>query len=250
MNKLFTKVVLLAALVGTLLAVPASATIVAGINQPTSISWNDPSKITIAQPAAGVSGLYLLRGDGSWVADTDLATLLASNGIISRKVTNSTATAQTPAATTRTYVSGSALTIPATGLQAGTVLRWRFNMTKTAAGSATSTFDIAFGTTGTTTDTAQVSFTKPAGTAAVDEGWVEIECVVKTINASTGVVQGEFTLIHNLASTGHAVIPCVAVATTSGSFNTVSPTFVGICITTGASDAITISQVSCSAFNI
>jgi hypothetical protein len=163
---------------------------------------------------------------------------------------NASTAVQTPAAATRTYITGSQLAIPASGLKVGTVLRWQFNMTKTAAGTAASTIDIAFGTAGTVSDTAQVSFTKPAGTAAVDEGFVEIECIIKTVNASTGVAVGEFRMGHNLAATGHAVIPFVAVNTTSGSFNTVSPTFVGVCITTGASDAITITQCSAQAINL
>jgi hypothetical protein len=179
------------------------------------------------------------------------ATSIAVNGGIAQHlVINTSTSGQTPAATTRTYITGSAIAIPATGLQVGTVLHWHFDMTKTAAGSASSTIDIAFGTAGTTADTAQVSFTKPAGTAASDEAFCEVECVIKTINASTGVAIGEFTMGHNLSATGHATIPFVAVNTTSGSFNTVSPTFVGLCITTGASDAITINQVSSYALNM
>lgn len=156
---------------------------------------------------------------------------------------------QTPAAATRTYITGSGITITAGQIQVGTHIHWRFDMTKTAAGSATSTFDIAFGTAGTTSDTARVSFTKPAGTAAGDEGWVDIDCVVKT-NSSSGVVIGEFTMIHNLASTGHMVIPSACVSTTSSTFDTTLPTNIGICITSGASDAITINQVFASADNL
>ncbi len=159
-------------------------------------------------------------------------------------VTNYSSTDQLPVAATRTYIAGSALAIPLDGLVAGATLRWSFNMTKTAAGSATSTFDICFGTAGTTADTAQVSFTKPVGTAAIDEGYVVIEAVVKSVS-STGVVLGEFVLLHNLAATGHATIPTVVVhAVSSGFDNTTSGLIAGVCITTGASDAITISQVA------
>jgi hypothetical protein len=88
-----------------------------------------------------------------------------------------------------------------------------------------------------------VSFTKPAGSAAADEGRVVIEAIVRSIGA-TGVLRGEFTLVHNLAATGHAVIPCVCVGTTSAAFDmTVADLIVGVCITSGASDAITIQQV-------
>lgn len=162
---------------------------------------------------------------------------------------NAATAGQQPVATTRTYITGTDLHFTAGFLKVGTILSWHFDMTKTAAGIATSTFDIAFGTTGTTTDTARVSFTKPAGTAAADEGWVDISCVVKT-NSSSGVVLGEFRMIHNLSATGHMVIPCAAVSTTSSTFNTTTPTDVGICITTGASDAITINQVESHAYNI
>lgn len=159
-------------------------------------------------------------------------------------VTNFSATAQLPVAATRTYIAGSALAVPLDGLVAGATLRWTFNMTKTAAGTATSTFDICFGTAGTTADTAQVSFTKPAGTAAADEGYVIIEAVVKSVSA-TGVVVGEFIMLHNLAATGHLQIPAAVVNVTSSAFdNTTAGLIAGVCITTGASDAITISQVT------
>jgi hypothetical protein len=116
-------------------------------------------------------------------------------------------------------------------------------MRKTAAGNAASTFDICVGTAGTTADTARVSFTKPAGSAAADEGKVVIEAIIRTIGA-TGVMVGEFTLVHNLAATGHAVIPCVCVNTVSAAFDmTTEDLIIGVCITSGAADAITIQQV-------
>jgi hypothetical protein len=174
-----------------------------------------------------------------------------STGYISSYWTNHSVTSQTPSASTRTYVTGSAIQLPAAGaLQIGSKFRWRFNMTKTAAGTATSTIDIAFGTAGTTADTAQVSFTKPAGTAAVDEAFCEVECIVRGPLSASGIVVGEFSLIHNLSATGHAQIPCVVVNTVSSAFDVTTPTFVGLCITTGASDAITIQQVNSEAWNI
>lgn len=159
------------------------------------------------------------------------------------RVTNGSTAVQTPVAAARTYLAGSALAVPDSGLKVGSRLRWKLNMTKTAAGTAASTFDIAVGTTGTTTDVAKVSFAKPAGTAAIDEGLVEVECVVKAIGAA-GVLVGEFTLIHNLAATGHATIPCVVVSTiATGVDLTASGLILGLCLTTGAADAITIDFV-------
>jgi len=164
-------------------------------------------------------------------------------------ITNSAAGAQAPVAATRTYITGSNVAITAGRIAVGTLFRWRFGMTKTAAGTATSTIDIAFGTAGTTADTAQVSFTKPAGTAVADEGFVEIEAIVTAIGTS-GVVTGEFRMVHNLAATGHLQIPAAVVLTTSSAFNTSTVTDIGLCITTGASDAITIGICTVEAINL
>src|SRR6478609_4825994 len=63
---------------------------------------------------------------------------------------NFSTAAQTPAATTRTYITGSNIAFAAGALQIGTMFRWMFDIAKDANGSATSTFDICFGTAGTT----------------------------------------------------------------------------------------------------
>lgn len=232
----------------SLLSSGVQAATAVGAILPTSIAWNDPSKFNLTLAPAGSATQFVLRGDGLFASGVDL--LPAILGATGQSFINNSSTAtQTPVAATRTYIAGSQLTVPAGGLKIGTVLRWHFDLTKTAAGSATSTIDIAFGTTGTTTDTARVSFTKPAGTGAADEGWVDIECIIQSVN-TVGVAVGEFRLIHNLAATGHAQIPCVVVNTISSAFNDVTPTAIGICITTGASDAITINQCSAEAVNM
>lgn len=163
---------------------------------------------------------------------------------------NFSTAAQTPAATTRTYITGSNILIPAGGLQIGTCFRWTFNMTKTAAGTAASTFDIAFGTAGTTADTARVSFTKPAGTGVIDEGTVTINAIVRGPIGASGVVVGQFNMTHNLSATGHATIPSVDVNTVSAAFDVTTPTNIGICINSGTADAITIQLVFAEAWNI
>lgn len=153
-------------------------------------------------------------------------------------------TAQTPAAATLTYIAGSAIPAPVNGFKAGARLRWKFNLTKTAAGVAASTYAIVFGLLGTTADTARVSFTKPAGDATADEGIVEITAVVVSVNATTGVVLGDFMLTHGLAATGHAAIPNVVIKTTSGNFDNTSVDLIaGLVVTSGAADALTINWI-------
>lgn len=164
-------------------------------------------------------------------------------------VNNASTAAQSPTAATRTYITGSNLTIPVVKLKVGATLRWKFAMTKTGAGVATSTIAICFGTAGTTADTDRVSFTKPAGTAVADEGFCEIFATVRSIGAA-GVVVGEFTMVHNLAATGHMIIPCACVNTVSAGFDMTGATMIaGLTINTGAADVITISMVQAELYN-
>lgn len=165
-------------------------------------------------------------------------------------VSNYSTASQAPAAATRTYITGSALAVPVNKLQVGTCFQWTFSVTKTGAGTAASTYDICVGTNGTTADTARVSFTKPAGTAVIDEGTIVINAIVRSIGAA-GVMVGQFSMTHNLSATGHAVIPSVNVNTVSAGFDmTVANLIVGVCVTSGASDALTFQLVQAKAWNI
>ena len=186
--------------------------------------------------------LYLNRGDATtvdWVAYGPAW------------LTNFSTTSQSVSAATRTYILGSVIAVPTGKLKIGTTMEWVFNMTKTAAGTASSTIDIAIGTAGTTADTAVVSFTKPAGTAAGDEALCRVRAIVRGPLSASCIMAGDFQMTHNLASTGHATIPCVNVNTISSGFNaTTAGLRVGLCITTGSSDSVTIQTVTAVAHNI
>jgi hypothetical protein len=163
---------------------------------------------------------------------------------------NYSVASQSIPATTRTYLVGSNIKIPSVKLKIGTMFVWEFSATKTAAGLSSSTIDIAFGTTGTTSDTARVSFTKPGGSAVADEAFFIIRAIVRGPLSASGVVSGSMVMVHNLAATGHALIPTVTVLTISGAFDVITPTNVGLCLTTGASDAITLQMVTAEAVNL
>jgi hypothetical protein len=206
------------------------------LDKTTSVSTPSVGKITMYASNDPTGALLRMVND--------MGKNIAITGII-----NSSIAAQSPVAATRTYITGSALALPASK-QIGTIFRWKLNMTKTAAGIAASTFDIAFGTTASVTDVAVLSFTKPAGTAVADEAWVEIVAILRGPLSASCIVTGEFTMIHNLQNTGHAAIPCVVVNTVYAGFNITTPTYVGLCITTGAGDVITIQQVTAEALNL
>lgn len=176
-----------------------------------------------------------------------------TNKIINNQslLNNYSVTGQSIGAASRTYITGSQIIVPTGKLQIGSQFVWTFNMTKTAAGTAASTVDVAIGTAGTTGDAAILSFTKPGGSGVADEAFCTVEVIVRGPLSASGVLVGEFTLIHNLAATGHALIPCVCVNTVSGSFDvTTTGLKVGLCLTSGASDAITIQQITAAAYNL
>jgi hypothetical protein len=162
-----------------------------------------------------------------------------------------TGAAQTPAAATKTYITNSNINIPFGKLQIGSMFLWKISMTKSGAGVAASTFEVLVGTAGTTADTTRLTFTKPAGTAVVDEGLVEIMVTCRGPLSASGIFVGEFRMTHNLAATGHMIIPACCVNNVSAAFDvTVANLIVGIAITTGAADAITIQVVQAEGINI
>lgn len=111
-------------------------------------------------------------------------------------------TADVTASAADTYLTGSNLTVGGR-IQAGTWFRWRFTMTKTAAGVATPIYTVRAGTAGTTADASVGTATGVAQTAATDTGWHEIEAVVRSVSAtSTGQIT--FRQAHKNATTGLA----------------------------------------------
>lgn len=115
-------------------------------------------------------------------------------------ITNAS-TAQQTGFSSDTYLSGSSVTIPPQGLRAGAIYRCKFDMAKTAAGTAQATVIVRIGT-GVVGDTARVTHTFTAGTAAADKGTFEVAVTLRSVHASTGTIVSLVTLDHALAATG------------------------------------------------
>lgn len=150
-----------------------------------------------------------------------------------------------------TYLTGSACTIPQHLLQAGTTFRWRFALTKSAAGTAAPVWKVRVGTAGTTSDTAQLTFTSPSNqTAATDTGFVEIQAVLRNTGAS-GVLAGILMMTHANQTTGLASVQQVVVQTTSSGFDTTTASLiVGVSVDPGASGVWTHQVVTAEMCNI
>ena len=192
----------------------------------------------------GMSLVYSTTSTAGWI-------ITGMFNMGDNQVRNYSTASQAISNTTRTYLTGSQLKAPATGFKIGTILKWVIHVTKSAAGTASSTIDICFGTNGSTSDTARVSFTKPAGTAAADAGVVTITAIVRGPISASCIVAGVMDFSHNLAATGHLAIANAVVQTNSSAFDiTTSGIGAGICWTAGSSDSLTFQLVSAEAVNI
>jgi hypothetical protein len=134
-------------------------------------------------------------------------------------------------------------------IQAGSFFRWRFHVTKTAAGTAAPIFIVRVGTAGAIGDTARLTLTGNAQTAAADSGIWELEAVVRNATAS-GVLSGAVKSPARTTgfSTGAAVTTLQA---TSSAFDiTPANTKIGVSINPGASAVWTITEAVLTAHNL
>jgi|SRR6266850_3939749 len=135
-----------------------------------------------------------------------------------------------------TYLTGSGLTIP-TGmlLQVGAIFKWKFYMSKTAAGVAAPIWVVRVGINGTTADAAILTFTQVAlQTANADTGEVEIVAILRNVGAA-GILAGGLTMLHVLAATGFSTLTENVMQVTSAGFSTtVANTIIGVSVNPGA----------------
>lgn len=147
-----------------------------------------------------------------------------------------------------TYLAGSRIALPVASLVGGqTGFRWNFGVVKTAAGTATPTVIIRYGTAGAIGDTARVTFTFSAQTAAVDRGWVEVIAAFRTVGSGTSaILDAEAFFSHQLATTGlnSTTTGGQELAVSSSGFDsTPVGSFIGLSVNGGASAAWTITSV-------
>ncbi len=155
---------------------------------------------------------------------------LVSSGAV---VTNASTAAQVGFAAD-TYLAGSEIALPTGLIRAKSNMFWVFDAVKTAACTGTPTVIIRFGTAGAIGDTARVTFTFSAQTAAVDRAVFEVYATFRAVGSgTTAVIAGIASLKHQLAATGfnNTVNHMQTLAVTSGGFDsTVANSFVGLSV--------------------
>lgn len=143
-----------------------------------------------------------------------------------------------------TYLTGSSIALPANLPLAGTTYRLVFDVTKTAAGTATPIINIRYGTGGAVGDTSRLTFTFGAGSAAADTAILTVLAVFRTVGSGTAaIIQGSAFVQNNLAATGFTTAVKAQVATGGGFDSTVANSFIGASYNGGASAVHTIQLV-------
>ena len=155
-------------------------------------------------------------------------------------ITNESVAAQT-GFNANTYLTGSKIILPGAPV-VGTTYKLTFDVTKTAAGTATPIIYIRVGTAGTISDAAVATLTFGAGTTAVDSGVFEVICSFRTAGTSA-VMQCISRLTSNLTTTGLSNAKKAIIATSSSFNSTTAGLCIGASYNGGTSAAHTIQLV-------
>lgn len=158
---------------------------------------------------------------------------------------------QTINAAITAVLAGSQIVVPTGGLRVGTVFRYKIHISKTAAGTAANAFAFQLGTLGTVGDADILSFALPVGTAAIDNGYIEIIITIRGPLGAACIASGTLCMSHNLSATGLATTPCVVLNVTSGNFNSATAGLIASLVcTTAAATVLTFQQVIAEVLNL
>jgi hypothetical protein len=184
---------------------------------------------------------------GMSTAGANLVTKVAPTPIYNQSVAQ-----QGAGFATDTYLTGSSIAIPNSSLQVGARYKLVFDVSKTAAGTATPIITIRVGTNGTTADTARLTFTFLAQTAAADIGTFEFWVTFRSVGSGTSaVLQGTGQVRHRLSTTGLQNLPSPTLQVTSGGFDsTVSNLIIGASVNGGTSASWTVQMVQAELNNL
>jgi hypothetical protein len=213
-------------------------------------------------PTNGTSGTFAGKaGPGCLLIDVTNKILYVNAGTKASPVWVSTlsgqqaksnfSTAQATGFAADTYLLGSSIAAPTTGFVAGQRYQCKFDMVKTAAGTAAFTATLRIGTLGTVADASIASLAFAVGTAAVDSGIFIVDAYFRTVGSGTSaVVVAEITCNHALAATGLITTGAAGFgqisAVSSGFDSTIASTIIGLSINGGASFAGTNNYVESS----
>jgi hypothetical protein len=166
---------------------------------------------------------------------------------------NSATSAAGPGFSSDTYLTGSGITIPSSILQAGSRYRLEVAVTKTGVGTAAAVLTVRFGTNGSTSDAALLTFTLPSATANADGGILELSAVFRSVGSGTSaILHGWLRITHDGTNIGIMNVTQVRhIQVTSSGFNsTTSGAILGASLNAGASASWTVYMVNATLENV
>lgn len=184
-------------------------------------------------PAAGKSVLWIDSTTKKLIQTDDTGHRFG--GQISR---NWSVASQGPGFAADTYITNSGLLIPSFGLEVGQLYRWFISLSKTAAGVATPILIVRLGPNQSTADTAVITLTGAAATAAAAGGHLIVTAQIRTVSA-TGVVVAAFGFDASVLAFGGGIDGVSATLDLTAR----AGQFMGLSFNGGASAAITVSGV-------
>lgn len=143
-----------------------------------------------------------------------------------------------------TYLTGSAVFVGGR-LKVGSVYQLACRATKTAAGTAAPVWNLRVGTAGSIADTARVTWTAGAQTAAADAGLFELTVVVTNYSTS-GVLRGLCMMEHTQTTTGFQTTAQAQILdATSAAFDlTATGLYMGVSVNPGTAGIWTFTTVA------
>lgn len=212
------------------------------------LAGNDDFAIKVsADGAQWKAALVIDRATGAVSLPSTPAALPAAD-----RLYNQSLAAQGPGFAADSYLTGSAIAIPAGRLKPGSRYGLSFDVSKTAAGLAGPVLTLRFGSAGTAADPALVQLVFPAQTALADDGRIVLEATLRSAGPGTAaVLQVVASLAHTAASGGLSGSPAVIRRATSAGFNsTLANAQIGVSVNAGAGAAWTVSLVQAQIENL
>lgn len=198
----------------------------------------------------------LQAGMSVQIDERGVVTVFSAGGIIlgpqsSGSLYNASTASVSAGYASDTYLAGSGILIPTQRPRVGTRYRWTFDMTKTAAGTATPIITLRYGTNGgTTADGSLGTMTFSAGTAATDTGVFVVEAQYRSIGSGTSAVLAVTARLVSQPTTGLSSLIHAVSLVTSGHDSTTANTTIGLSFNGGTSFSGTNTQVQAEMANI
>jgi hypothetical protein len=213
----------------------------ASVAQDVKVQTTDGTNTVVLMKATLLVGESIVfNQNGLWVHFDSNGIPRAAGPIVTYSASSA---AQASTFASDTYVTGSFIVLPAAPAVGGRYT-CTFDITKTAAGTATPILQVRTGTAGTTSDTSRTSHTFAAGTAAASTARVSVESVFRAVGSGTSAVLVTNATIENTGTTGVIGAACGVVNTVSSGFDsTTAGLGIGVSFNGGASFSGTVQQV-------